>query len=384
MAVEGPAGVGAKAPTKPMKIYFCDICNESIPLKDINSNRITIEDGKIFCSQCAPKKAQKGERVPPVLLAALLVLLVGLATLGVLGSTAKGRLEQAVGDTELRVQSLVGQQSDQAESLERITGRLEEILRKVDDLSGVLARLEQRLDGRIGALEKTEARHFEELKTDMDVKIRSGVGPLDVRLRDLERQATEVQQTLSAASLMQQQIEKRIDLLQDVVSSAGPAKPTARAAPDEAAESDPAETPGEPSGVMDDVQLQEIGTLVKRLELKDPGERFSALVALGGYRDRAAVVTPPVERMLKDPVDYVRKTAVRVLSQLASKSSIPNLIEALRDSDYFVRAAARDALRALAGTGFGFDPDGNPSDRERKIKDWEKWWEINKASIAGS
>ena len=39
-----------------LKIYFCDGCNESIPLKDINENRITIDAGKIFCAQCAPKK----------------------------------------------------------------------------------------------------------------------------------------------------------------------------------------------------------------------------------------------------------------------------------------------------------------------------------------
>ena len=37
-----------------MKIYFCDICNESIPLTDLKDGRASTIKGKIFCGNCNP------------------------------------------------------------------------------------------------------------------------------------------------------------------------------------------------------------------------------------------------------------------------------------------------------------------------------------------
>ena len=75
------SGTGSETLGHAMKIYFCDLCNESIPLKDINSNRITIEEGKIFCQKCAPKKLKSGDRVPGAVFAVVALLLIGLVLL---------------------------------------------------------------------------------------------------------------------------------------------------------------------------------------------------------------------------------------------------------------------------------------------------------------
>jgi hypothetical protein len=37
-----------------MKIYFCDGCNESIPLTDIQAGQVTTVKGKLFCRNCIP------------------------------------------------------------------------------------------------------------------------------------------------------------------------------------------------------------------------------------------------------------------------------------------------------------------------------------------
>ena len=40
-----------------MKIYFCDLCNESIPQEDLEQNRVTSVRGKMICARCAPSIA---------------------------------------------------------------------------------------------------------------------------------------------------------------------------------------------------------------------------------------------------------------------------------------------------------------------------------------
>ena len=58
-----------------MKIYFCDICNESIPLTDLKDGRASTIKGKIFCGNCNPlntvpetrKTSSGGWLVPAVL-----------------------------------------------------------------------------------------------------------------------------------------------------------------------------------------------------------------------------------------------------------------------------------------------------------------------------
>lgn len=381
MAHEAPAGVGVSSPAKPMKIYFCDICNESIPLKDINSNRITIDEGKIFCSQCAPKKARAGEKVPMPLLLGLLLVLAGLIVVTIVGAQAKSRLERSLAEAEARIASLSGSQATQGTTLDATSGRTAILEQKLAEQQRDLTKEDARIDGRIGALEKAEQRHIEELRRDFDARLKDQVGGLESRLRDTERLGSDLQQAVNAVNLMQQQLEKRLDLLQDIVAGGGggPARPGVgpeeTTLPDEAA---PKPAPADPTA---DKESQEIADLVAKLSDEDPGVRFSTIVELSHYRASAA--TTAVERMLKDPVDYVRKMAVRALTGFASKASIPHLIETLRDSDYFVRAAARDALRGIAGTGFGYDPDGSATDRERKVKEWEKWWDANKASLLG-
>ena len=85
-----------------------------------------------------------------------------------------------------------------------------------------------------------------------------------------------------------------------------------------------------------------------------------------------------LEQAITDTEDYVRVAVIRNLRKLDAKPSMPMIIESLRDKDYFVRAAARDALRALSGAEMGFDPDASSGERESKVKSWEDWWSKNK------
>src|SRR6185369_16547759 len=51
------ADAPARDEDRSMKIYFCDLCNESIPQEDLEQNRVTSVRGKMICSRCAPSIA---------------------------------------------------------------------------------------------------------------------------------------------------------------------------------------------------------------------------------------------------------------------------------------------------------------------------------------
>ena len=84
-----------------MKIYFCDGCNESIPLDDIQAGQATTIKGKLFCRNCIPlgvtapggPAPEVRTRTSPVLIVVVL-LLVGWALWrelpGLMGSPESG------------------------------------------------------------------------------------------------------------------------------------------------------------------------------------------------------------------------------------------------------------------------------------------------------
>ena len=117
-----------------MKIYFCDLCNESIPLKDINSNRISIEDGKIICPKCAPKALRKRNSLPGGLMAFIGVTFAGLVVLAFLGASVTDDLARDLGalrDDHGDLKKVVGgqgrTQNDMASRLVRAEGALAEL-----------------------------------------------------------------------------------------------------------------------------------------------------------------------------------------------------------------------------------------------------------------
>ena len=66
-----------------MKIYFCDLCNESIPLEDLKDGKASTIKGKIFCRGCNPLNTVESSTtksgVGVMLPIALFVVAAGLA-----------------------------------------------------------------------------------------------------------------------------------------------------------------------------------------------------------------------------------------------------------------------------------------------------------------
>ena len=112
-----------------MKIYFCDICNESIPLQDLKDNLATTIKGKLFCQACNPLNtvtpSASSSKTAPWAVWALLVLLTGaVATLGYMVYELSSK--------------------DQSQSL---TARIDGLVEKVDNVAANMTQAEVSLFG---------------------------------------------------------------------------------------------------------------------------------------------------------------------------------------------------------------------------------------------
>ena len=70
--------------------------------------------------------------------------------------------------------------------------------------------------------------------------------------------------------------------------------------------------------------------------------------------------------MLKGGDKDHREMAAEMLGLLCAAEAVPNLLEALHDSDLFVKLKAHGALNKITGKNFGY----------KNRKTWKEWWGI--------
>lgn len=363
---------GSPAPSQAMKIYFCDICNESIPLKDINSNRITIEDGKIICTECAPKRERSGEKVPFVVALCLGVLMIAVVGLTVANLSSGRRLD----DTERRLERTLT--ALEARMAERTALDAEAEARRAD-AAGLRRGLEevreglQRVQGAVAAMETRQdqdERAFGERLTAATEDLIDRLG----RIEEVAKELGEQKVTVGGLGVRLDGFDERLGLVQEMLASRDAARPTIDEGPTTS-------TPEAGDGEVSAAVSREIDELVVKLSSTDPGERYPAVIALGKHRADKAVQA--LETALEDPEDYIRVAAIQKLRNVKAARSIPRVIGALRDADYFVRLTAGNALPAMTGHTIEFVADAAESDRERSVQSWERWWEENREKLLG-
>lgn len=377
--IDGPADSPVLAASS-MKIYFCDICNESIPLKDINSNSITIERGKIFCQKCAPANV-KSRTYPPGFFAAVAGAFVAIAGLTLWGFDLRSRLADAEGRLGTAVRRLEAYERTSGEALAELRGQAgglrDQQQRLRDDLASSRAELQSRhetLDLReaqnVRDLRDQARKSHDELKSRLDSSEQKQSGALlDLKL---QYEGTRAQ----VAGL-----RDRLALLEALLTAAPvPAAPEAEtgiaAGPPIAPERE-GDAPAAPS--PEDLKAR--ASFIAEVAHADPGRRYSAVLAL---RDHSGPeVVDALASRAGDPEEHIRIAVIESLRLQKSPRAIPSLIACLRDREYLVRLYASRALRDVSGHQIPFNPDGQPLERERQAKAWEAWWKENRSRIAG-
>jgi len=116
--------------------------------------------------------------------------------------------------------------------------------------------------------------------------------------------------------------------------------------------------------------------------------RYNAAVQLGDLRDPAAI-PGLVEALKNDSYNLVRRAAAWSLGMFGRDAvpAIPALIAEIGGKEEYVGYMCERALgeitKAVLGkpVSFNFDPTMNSRQRKKVQKDWEEWWEKNRAQL---
>lgn len=370
------------ARTLPMKIYFCDICNESVPQRDLDNDRAFLRKGRVVCASC--DQAMGGSGPTPA-----------VAIAGAGGSTAAVQAlpaaqEKSAAPAQASTGAGAGLAMVMASMGILLTAGVAVILfERMDhgdrqstqatqdlrgELTGTLAALERAADASLSAGRDESARlssELAEVRTRQDERARvakeqgdklsSELDKIEARLAELAGLAGDIERNGRGVSAAAATIEEmRADLGILAAKLLELEEREAAAPPPVVADSAPAAN--EPSWMP----------LVDQLQSQSSGARWSAVQALGDTGDPA--VAEHLTPMLKDPDIFVRMATARILGDLAAVVGIAPLIDALEDPEASVREAAVVSLRSITSKNFKFDPTASEGDRAKKVKAWRDWW----------
>jgi hypothetical protein len=349
-----------------MKIYFCDVCNSSIPLQDIKENLATTIDGKIYCRQHNPLRAIEGlnikkapERVSTTMFGIVIVLLVIVIVLMVLDQSGPSE-EYATLAGQNRVRDEITALQDR---YDRHREDLAELKKKGQERDGLVSGIQTdivQLRGDLGGV-RVEIKHLaDSLKTASDLRDRQE--SLVLKIEEFGNRVTDLEGSLETFGNRLGRYEAELTKL----AEAGPVVGT----------SDRGGSSAEPSAPEESGESEELIALKKKLQSKDNSDRFEAVNQV--YDQRIKEALPFLLPLLEDADQFVQVGAIQTVGELLYLPAIPILIEVLRDPDVTVREEALLQLIRMTGeTSLNFDPRASSSEREKAVKKWEEWLEQN-------
>ncbi|MEM7232483.1 MAG: hypothetical protein AAF517_09930 [Planctomycetota bacterium] len=139
---------------------------------------------------------------------------------------------------------------------------------------------------------------------------------------------------------------------------------------------------GEPEEEEDsiDPELKErIEKLVKDLQRQRTRDRVRA------ERHLKAIGAPSQSFLLPlsdHDSDLVRTSVFKLFYSFADEKVVDDCIDALTDSNEYVRDYAHRALRRITDEDFGFKPFSSPRRRERAAGKWRRWWKKEQETLS--
>lgn len=350
-----------------MKIYFCDECNESIPLQDIKDSKAITLKGKIYCQNCNPLKemvSEKGQirsaRFSNLLLflvAALLVVVICLMLFYKGGlpenSVDTYKLDQAISQVDLRLQNHF-EDLIQREA-EAMRTSLDEQDEKFSKLESELMELRGDLLG-LRSENENMSKNFQTV-TNFRQRLDQLILKQDEFSADLEANEKTLGRFKSQLTDLDLRQEKLAQAVQSGVLVA-------------VGDGDEWEERSE----QDSDRLQ---ALKKKLASSDAGDRFEAVYRV--LDERIKEVLADVLPLIEDPDQFVQVGAIQAVGEFLYQEAVPALVKVLRDPDSTVRdEALRQLIRMTGQNQLNFDVRGSESEKEKAVKKWEKWLKTRK------
>lgn len=345
-----------------MKIYFCDMCNESIPLTDIKDNQAVTIKGKIYCRNCNPLKEmeQKITGTPSSPFASVLTILVAVLLVAV--SAVIGYLIWERSGQEIQYAT--------ADALQEANGLVQHLQNELGGIGEELVKLQNKIDGQGTNLSKMDSElvvirgdvsglksEFESMTPNFETvtNVRKRLDALDVLQGGFSTTLTDLKSRIGDYGARLADLESRIESL-----AAGGGIPRVGVVGDEE------ETPGSTK------ESPELQAIKKKLASKDDGERFEAVFEVLDNRIKEAL--PYVVPLIEDPDPFVQIGAMQSVGEFLYMEALPSLVKVLRDPDVTVRdEALRQLIRMTGQNNLNFNVRGSESEREKAVRKWEKW-----------
>ncbi len=351
-----------------MKIYFCDGCNESVPLVDVQSGRVTTIKGKLFCTNCIPPGAVAPaplQSAPAASRSPLLAVLV----LGLLTWTVWNDWDLIVGANPIDLDTTEAQGdpvSDLQRQAERTDVQVMQLSADAEQIDRALTSLRADLEA-LRAADADQARGAEQLANEMDRLARTQA--------EMGRLIEKVQLTSNRTDVL----TTRLDALSDSVAahqallSMGTVRSgDASLSLDDSMGSMLPES-GAVTQVVDPVRLAEIEDIRRQLLDAQADLRFEAVdrVENGRYEELA----PDLVAMLDDEDMFVRLHAMHALETLVYEEAVPALFDVLEDEHAAIRKAAAETLVRLTGFDPGYEHKGSSGERAKAVREWREWYD---------
>ncbi|HKE02121.1 MAG TPA: HEAT repeat domain-containing protein [Planctomycetota bacterium] len=360
-----------------MKIYFCDICNTSIPLQDLDAGTAVAVKGKLLCANCNAAAAAATKGGP----AAAATARAGGVTIGRAAALAALAAVVGIGAAWIFDRRAAQERKDALAVVEEHGDALSRDVRRIDsslggEVRGLGARVDELRDEvqRSGEAENGRREHD---RGEMDARFAKVFGYVE----ENERQKQQIEQheiRLAASSESLGALARAIDELKARVDAGATASAAREPMPAAATEEPPASAPAAPGGLPAlPAGLQKVAEGLKSSEAEKRWDAVGELARPPFNKD----VIPYLLPMLKDPDDFVRHHAAEALGDLDARAAIPALIDSLSDPQQFVREMVNTQLRRITRQTFKFDPSGKKDDRDRQQRQWRTWWEQNREKL---
>jgi len=323
-----------------MEIFFCSHCNQSIPLKDIQSGVAELRRGKYLCVTCKEIVSASREKAPNYAAMYLGIFLAG--TLIVIGYLIFQ--EDLFPVPEPTRSAAPHDRNAILDSLEDLKTEFRDDFQKTkDQMSEGFRLFEDRLNKQSASLTLTQSiiRTLQESRGERVSA--ADVLMLKNRIQALSRSLKILGEDLGRIGVEVEGIRKE---MKNAVESTTKAAVEVEPAP----------------------EVSEVDRWIAQLTEKVPGKRFNAVAELSRFKD------PKVDRALvgclKDEDFFIRRFVAEELGERKAVFAAQALWEALGDEEISVREAAVQALRKITGKTFGFKSGASGRERARAMGKW--------------
>jgi len=352
-------------PTEP-EVKFCELCQESIPEKEISSGKVISIEGKLICPRCKKKiiAPYRSFSIISFFFSFIgILLLCGLVVVGYLG-------KQTFSIEFSQIKSSFNNLKGNIEELRNSQTSLEERLKKTQEESN--KSLIQRFESEILKLKKEQTIS----KKDFSERIETLKNLLFEQREEVDKKLLLLAERLSALEAAEKKRKQEIDQLGLGLEAVSKNTEKLISLVEELYRANSPETPLPTTEEEKQKYLTQLEKLLNEGNVEQRYDAVGKLEKIGGPK-----ACKLVSSRLKDPDMWVRRFAAVVLGRMGGVIAIEELIKALDDKEQVVREAAFESLKKLTGKTHGYSPGLSQKERKRAIERWKAWWAIEKARL---